>query len=456
MDYPIYPIDDRLILTEEIPADKILIWKTDLDRKKLGYYAEGSMSHPAKMHVKMCRFILRKCTKPFDRILDPMAGISTTILEASLLGRDAIGVEYEDKFVKLSDESIKLLKSKASLAYKGGVVVVQGDVRDLTNILADEADSIVCSPPYCGTQPFHDQGFTLQSTKTNPTPRKISDQNYGVDAIWMSPPFSCANSGGGIAKKGYKGKHGVDNTLHKRHERKLTVDGSNISNLPHGKIDAIISSPPYVNSVASRTDPDKRNSRLNEAGYGSTRWGPAGCLKSPGRSAMFSENTDSDDKNNIGNLPKGKIDVIVTSPPYEDTMGKRHHSPKGDKFVKEKEHYNVYSKDCENLGNLNKKTYLGEMRKVYSQCHAVLKEGGCAVLVTKNFTRNWKMVRLDMDTIMLMESCGFKLVDRYFRKLIKKSFWIRNYELRFLKKFPGRTLPTAQFEDILVFRKCSE
>lgn len=353
MDYPIYPIDDRLILTEKLPADKVRIWKADLDRKKLGYYAEGSMSHPAKMHVKMCRFILDKFTKKSDLILDPMSGISTTILEASLLGRDAIGVEYEDKFVKLSNESTNLLNNKPNVlmcAYRGTIAVVQGDARALTGILAGEVDGIVCSPPYCGTQPVHDQGVTLQSTKTNPTPRKISDQNYGVDAIVMSPPFSKSPRAGNKDKAKFLSK------LDENHSRKF--------------------------------------------------------YKGTGR--LLKSMHCSDDKKNISNLPHGTF------------------------------------------GDMNKPTYLGEMRKVYSQCHAVLKEGGCAVLVTKNFTRNWKMVRLDMDTIMLMESCGFKLVDRYFRKLIKKSFWIWNYEKQFSKKFPGRTLPTAQFEDILVFRKCSE
>jgi len=313
MEYPKYPQDDRIILKPEVPKNKILIWKKDLDRKKLGYYHPDSISHPAKMSVKLCRYILEKFTSSGDIVLDPMSGISTTLLEASNLGRNAIGVEYESKFVDMSKKSIKLLEKLPSISERGKVKVLQGDARNLSEVLSEQVDGIVFSPPYAPTaRPQNQHSYTLEELdkkrgyKTTgfragygKNPENIGNMKYGkgidavvmsppfadskhhykhglkelgdnfkgrkawenkedmsyslenignlkhskVDAIVMSPPFSQANKGGGIAKKGYEGKHGKDEKLHKRHERQFTEDKDNISNLPHGEINHIIMSP---------------------------------------------------------------------------------------------------------------------------------------------------------------------------------------------------------------------
>jgi hypothetical protein len=55
-----------------------------------------------------------------------------------------------------------------------------------------------------------------------------------VDTVITSPPFGEANRGGGIAVKGYEGKHGKDPELHLRHDRPLSDNPDNISNLAFG------------------------------------------------------------------------------------------------------------------------------------------------------------------------------------------------------------------------------
>ena len=101
----------------------------------------------------------------------------------------------------------------------------------------------------------------------------------------------------------------------------------------------------------------------------------------------------------------------------------------------------------ENIGNLKADNYLSAMAQVYSQCHRVLKPGGLMVVVTKNFIRNKKEVRLDEDTIRLCEPAGFKFVERHYRKLPAQSFWRVIYQ----QKYPDA--PVLDKEDILVFKK---
>ena len=71
------------------------------------------------------------------------------------------------------------------------------------------------------------------------------------------------------------------------------------------------------------------------------------------------------------------------------------------------------------------------MLQVYQSCFHVLKDGGLLILVTKNFIRNQKEVRLDTDTIKLCEQAGFKFLERHYRKLPAQSFWRIIYKQKY-------------------------
>jgi hypothetical protein len=67
------------------------------------------------------------------------------------------------------------------------------------------------------------------------SPENIGNLSLGpVNAVITSPPFGEANRGGGIAVKGYEGRHGKDPELHLRHDRPLSDNPDNISNLAFG------------------------------------------------------------------------------------------------------------------------------------------------------------------------------------------------------------------------------
>jgi DNA modification methylase len=387
MKYPRYPQDDRLISSPEIPKDKVLIWKKDLNREKLRYYGADSIGHPAKMHVKLAQWIIKNFTEFGDTILDPMAGIGTTLLEAAVLGRNAVGIEYEKRFVMVCMENVGLFTRYPTLNRKGNIQLILGDARDMSELLSGRVEGIVMSPPYM-TQAFQDQEFIFKSTKTNPSPRRIAEQNYGegVDVVITSPPYGeIRMDGGGCGDRGnhikpYSGEDGGT--------WRTQRDQDNLGNLTHGDIDAVVMSPPF--STSPRTgnkDPEK-----------------------------FKKQAEAKHKRDFSKSQNAMLPMD-------------------------------YSDDPKNIGNLNSKSYLSEMKKVYTQCFQVLRPGGKAILVTKNFTRKQKVVRLDYDTILLMESCGFKLIDRYFRKITNPSFWIRNY----WHKFPD--VERVDHEDILVFEK---
>jgi len=78
--------------------------------------------------------------------------------------------------------------------------------------------------------------------------------------------------------------------------------------------DVVLTSPPYSESVKARGSPEQRRERLIKAGYN-----PKDYQGGRGRQCqMVWEYSKSSE--NIGNLPHGSIDSIITSPPYAKQM----------------------------------------------------------------------------------------------------------------------------------------
>jgi len=104
--------------------------------------------------------------------------------------------------------------------------------------------------------------------------------------------------------------------------------------------------------------------------------------------------------------------------------------------------------NTKNIGNAKGETYLSAMLKVYRECWKVLKPNGKMIVMVRNFIRNKRIVRLDLDTIKLCEKAGFRLVERWYSQRKQQSFWRNNY----YQKYPYA--PKIKYEHILVFEKC--
>lgn len=146
------------------------------------------------------------------------------------------------------------------------------------------------------------------------------------------------------------------------------------------------------------------------------------------------------------------VDAVITSPPYEESLSPDRHKlvdgngiGKRDPKLAGTGQYEISQKD--NIGNLKGDTYLSAMLEVYKGCHSVLKPAGLMILVTKNFLRNQEEVRLDTDTISLCQMAGFQLLERHYRLLPSQSFW----RIIYMQKYPSA--PVIDKEDILVFEK---
>jgi len=356
-------------------------------------------SHPAKANTKLLEFLVKKFTKRGDIVLDPMSGTGSTGVVAALHGRNAIQVELEREFYEWMEKARKNVEKHPTLTSKGWIINIRGDARQLSNLLKKEADVIVTSPLY----------LNVDNVKENS--EKCWKKAKELGKRWGSKPPSGT-------------------------EQKLATSRENISNFPLGNIDAIITSPPYSESLQQKHDYEKEYNHPRSSGK------PIGL----GRSQVFTYYSDS--PNNIGNLPHGSLDDIITSPPYVE---KPLHDFEIMKKIAKEQNKNIREceakKECLKQRKQEKPTYLTEMLKVYGEMWKVLKPSGLAIIIVRPFIRNKEVIDLPYQTWLLLKKAKFKLIKLYKLRLKNISFWRILYE----KKNPST--PKLRHEYILICQK---
>uniref|UniRef100_A0A6M3M8Z8 site-specific DNA-methyltransferase (cytosine-N(4)-specific) n=3 Tax=viral metagenome TaxID=1070528 RepID=A0A6M3M8Z8_9ZZZZ len=310
---------------------------------------------------------------------------------------------------------------------------IGGQARDVTLKNYDKVDVVVTSPPYEGSVPAYDEGWLEEHWDDDRDSPKHKTMRFGrsmrsypkkVDTVVMSPPYSLTREGSDRIATGIDVKTGK--SLWSKTGSEFSE--GNIQKLPHGDVDAVVTSPPYGNRLADDVVQDGDEARMSY---------------------------------------RQAIDSIVTSPPYEE--GLRHRGQNYEE-VREKllaqgysEEYikaswsqphqcqrwaeEAYGEDSDNIGNLKSESYLEAMLQVFRECYKALKNTGVMVLVVKNFIRDKEVVRLDEDTIKLCEAAGFRLSDRWYFKLPQRSFW----RILYKRRYPD--VPEVEYEDVIVFEK---
>jgi len=70
----------------------------------------GDKAHPTQKPEALLHRVLLASTKPGDVVLDPFFGTGTTGAVAKKLGRDYIGIEREDDYIKVAEKRLKAIK----------------------------------------------------------------------------------------------------------------------------------------------------------------------------------------------------------------------------------------------------------------------------------------------------------------------------------------------------------
>jgi hypothetical protein len=134
---------------EEYPGSVWLTGQQPSRELRRGRYVAESITHPGKMLPTIARYAINTYTDPGDLVLDPMAGIGTTVVEAMHLDRHGVGVEYEERWAALAAVNVALAEKQGA---PGTGVVYTGDSRNLPTLLAPQMHGtvalVITSPPY--------------------------------------------------------------------------------------------------------------------------------------------------------------------------------------------------------------------------------------------------------------------------------------------------------------------
>jgi modification methylase len=127
----------------------LMVSQRSLAAQRRGRYVAGSGAHPARMAPDLAKDLIEDYTEPGDWVMDPLAGIGTTHVEAIHLGRHAFGVEIEPGWVALARANIALARSQGGTG-SGRVITADaaGLPRGIPTGLRGRFQLVLTSPPY--------------------------------------------------------------------------------------------------------------------------------------------------------------------------------------------------------------------------------------------------------------------------------------------------------------------
>jgi len=108
-----------------------------------GNWATHNAKYRGNFAPQIARNIIEMYTQKGDSILDPMVGAGTTLIEAKLLARNALGMDINPDAVQLSEKALRFEHHPPS---KQKVQV--GDARDLSFLKDNSFDLVLTHPPY--------------------------------------------------------------------------------------------------------------------------------------------------------------------------------------------------------------------------------------------------------------------------------------------------------------------
>ncbi len=132
------PSDRQLIYNDrranpkgKMPND---VW--DEFSRVCGTFKERQGWHPCQMPESLLTRIIVASSNPGDCVLDPFSGSGTTAAVAYQLGRDYVGIDVSEEYVRNANERLEELKNKQGQT-TGKVLLTAGEIEELKRLSSD-------------------------------------------------------------------------------------------------------------------------------------------------------------------------------------------------------------------------------------------------------------------------------------------------------------------------------
>lgn len=372
----------------------------------------------------MWQLMIEAYSKEGDWILDPLAGIGTSLV-AALMGRNVICVELEAHFVAPMRASWEKMRTMPMLGFEmGSVVILRGDARRLPLLSADVA---LMSPPFEGITAMQDRTWIDSHDAELPKHTGTQERQKTHNRKTME--------GYTYAKRLHVPLHPLSVERGTVQEPQSVPQMQGPSEAIPASVNSIITSPPYQD--------ERQGGGLATRQYQERSLVDGTASGIPGR-----KNTRIDQ----WAYTRPQVDAVLTSPSYGDTtiggtesLGQ---SPFGGP-TSQARGLAYAPANAENIGNQRGAAYWSAMKQVYAECYRVLPPGGIMALVLKGFTRDGAYVDLPGQTEALLLGMGWEKQDEWRRELWSLSFWRILQQRRDPAAFDER----LKYETVLAFRK---
>ena len=342
-----------------------------------GVIVPEAFVHPAKMSRGLLSRIFDELFKmglldKGDVVLDPFSGIGTTGIESAFRGCRAICVEVEPRFAQLAQRNFALYANDWLALRKPAPIAVCGDSRQLREIVAAlPVDCIVASPAYGGTG------------RRSTAPSQNTDQR-------------CGDSDGQLARMSVR------------------------------SVDAVVASPPWGTNVVGHVGGSKwRSPTLFLAAKRGHGCSDEARLRQMERDSHKEYGTAN---GQMSRMSLGDVDAVVSSPPYisgghhADQTGAWNSSGRGQRSAGSPTKNTAgYGKSAGQLGQVRGDEFWLSAKAVVDECYALLKIGGVAVWVVKDFVRRGKVEPFADDWRKLCEHAGFVTIKEARARLVREE-----------------------------------
>lgn len=359
------------------------VWRGCYGQSWHGLIVREAFSHPAKFSRSLierivCEGLRRRWWGPGDVIGDPFGGVATGGIICGYHGIHWIGVELEPHFVELAETNLSLHRRKWQVLFREPpqARIIQGDGRNFTRLISHALDAVISSPPY---------GRMLEDGGPDHHPDRAAGGHQSLIAI----------------KAAYGRSSGQ------------------ISALPLGRLDAIISSPPYNKQTLMGGAYRRAENNIL------SKW----CVENgcdpdaPSRRAVYGAYGTSSGQ--IGHMPDGTMN-------FTDDQT-----------------------ECE--------TYWSAMTCVWRQCCIAMRPGGVLCAILRDSIRDGKRLPLADMHWTLLRHVGFEPVTRvralmteeqHTADLFQGVTWrTRSWKSFFRRMAESRGTAPIDWEDVLVMRR---
>jgi DNA modification methylase len=144
-----------------------------------GNWATHKSDYRGNFAPQIARNLILNYSIEGELILDPMVGSGTTLIEAKLLNRNAIGYDINQNAVDITKERLKFNVDNSSIQK-----VTIGDIRDLSIHNDNTFDLIIAHPPYANIVKYSDKNNLDDISNISSIPKYLEQLEIGIKELY--------------------------------------------------------------------------------------------------------------------------------------------------------------------------------------------------------------------------------------------------------------------------------